>query len=417
MTHLMSSETHNRLGAFRQRVFTQLYKCYWPMRIWRMRKQQEIHVAFVLGNLGAWKTEGLYKLMLQHPRFVPMLYIGPTKEENDYENLKNYCVQKGYSYTDLDFRDSNIFELSCPDIIFLQKHYGHNFPNLKTTIKHRKTLFCYVIYGFHSSIEDWSCNTPALRASWQVYYENNHMAKQYAGLVNHIIPNSYATGLPMMDELLVSKENVPDQWKKHAPGKKRIIYAPHHSINPENWWQSSTFLDMGEAMLELAEKYSGKVQWAFKPHPLLRGKLNKIWGKQRTDDYYRRWSESEWSQFESGKYLGLFKHSDAMIHDCGSFIMEYLYTGNPVMYMMKNDKLDSTWNDGYKQALSMHYHGWTVEDIENFIRNVIDGHDPMSSDRGTFIAENMTPPNGVSASQNIIDCILYANKAKQMLQR
>ena len=65
----------------------------------------------------------------------------------------------------------------------------------------------------------------------------------------------------------------------------------------------------------------------------------------------------------------------------------------------------------------MHYHGWTVEDIENFIRNVIDGHDPMSSDRETFIAENMTPPNGVSASQNIIDCILSANKAKQMLQR
>ncbi len=354
--------------------------------------------------------------MSAHNRFDVKIYISKNHEENDIQNIQTFCDAKGYRYECIGTRDE-LFIKFKPDIVFYQKPYSDCFQNLKLYFQNYKTLFAYVPYSFHNSIEGWAYSSPYLKKCWQIYYENELLAKQYGELVKPKHPNSYATGLPMMDELLVPKENVPDQWKKHAPGKKRIIYAPHHSINPENWWQSSTFLDMGEAMLELAEKYSGKVQWAFKPHPLLRGKLNKIWGKQRTDDYYRRWSEAEWSQFESGKYLGLFKHSDAMIHDCGSFIMEYLYTGNPVMYMMKNDKLDSTWNDGYKQALSMHYHGWTVEDIENFIRNVIDGHDPMSSDRETFIAENMTPPNGVSASQNIIDCILSANKAKQMLQR
>ncbi len=44
-----------------------------------------------------------------------------------------------------------------------------------------------------------------------------------------------------------------------------------------------------EFMLEMAQKYSDRIQIAFKPHPILRPELSlpEVW-KRKTDEYYRR---------------------------------------------------------------------------------------------------------------------------------
>lgn len=391
------------------------YKLYYPFRIRQLRNQKIITVVFKIENLGAWKSERLYRQMLLHPRFAPKLYISRNLDEDDRINLRKYCVERGYDYLEIDGINHTVWDYCYPDIVFFQKPYRDTFDGMKHLLANRKTLFAYIPYAFHGSIEKWSFDWPYLHKCWQVYYENEQLAQEYGRLLNSRFPNSYASGLPVMDELLAPKETISDQWKGKSAGKKRIIYAPHHSINPENEWKTSTFLETGEKILELAEKYSDKVQWAFKPHPLLRDKLEKVWGKGKTDEYYRRWSDASWSQFEPGKYLGLFKHSDAMIHDCGSFIMEYLYTGNPVMYLMKNEKLEETFNSAHRRALSLHYHAWNINDVEKFIIDVIAGIDLKRQARDAFKCEYLTPPNNASATQNIIDCILDKNASKKML--
>lgn len=375
----------------------------------KIRKKDNITVVFVLESLSTWKTESLFQLMVTHKRFNPIILITYNNAEDDRNILAQYCQEKGYShFVETGQKNEKLWNRFHPDIILYQKPYDGQFTS------NLQSLFCYITYGFHASIEDWSTKTPLFYNCWQIYYENATLRKQYAKLLNAKIPNTFATGLPMMDELLISKNNVPNQWKSHSHEKKRIIYAPHHSINPENWWQSATFLEIGEEILLIAEKYSNQIQWAFKPHPLLRYKLNKIWGKDRTDKYYQRWTEMEWSQYEEGKYLGLFKHSDAMIHDCGSFILEYLYTGNPVMYLVKDENIDSKWNETYQKAYHLHYKAKTKEEIERFIQNVISGKDNLKAKREAFMDENLIPPFGQTASQNIIDCILSADKASLM---
>lgn len=392
------------------------YELYIPFRVRQLRKQKTIKVAFVLINLGAWKTETLYKLMLNNSRFEPYLIISKNEQEDDITNLRNYFIEKGYDYIETDLTQHILWEHIYPDIVFYQKQYNPTFPDSKTLLKYHKTLFCHVPYAFHSSIEPWSYDRKCFKNSWQLYYENDILAKQYGDLINPRLPNSYATGLPMMDELLINPTEVSDQWKEHTQGKKRIIYAPHHSIF-HNPWKSATFLELGEEILRLAEKYSDKVQWAFKPHPLLRNSLEQVWEKERVDAYYRRWSEVEWSQYETGKYLGLFMHSDAMIHDCGSFIMEYLYTGHPVLYLMNDPSFSETWNDSYKKALSLNYQTAQIEGVEKFINDVLSGVDTMQTKREEFKRDYLTPPGSHSAAQNIIDCILDSNAADRFLIR
>lgn len=396
----------NKLFAIKIRLYR---KAYTPIRANRIRGKERIKVVFLLGNLGAWKTERLYKRMLTHPRFEPLLIIGRTSDEDDRPTLRRYFEEKGYSYKEEDNIEGPMWKKYRPDIIFYQKPYGSAFT------KNLKSLFCYIPYAFHNSIEDWAFKTPYLYNCWQIYYENSILRDYYTYSLGHHIYNGYATGTPPMDDLLVSKKSLVDPWKV-SKNKKRIIYAPHHSIDPENWWQSSTFLQTGETMLSLAEKYSDKVQWAFKPHPLLRGKLDKIWGKEKTDAYYNRWETAEWSQYENGEYIGLFKHSDAMIHDCGSFLMEYHSTGNPVMYLERpnNETFDQTLNETVQEAHRLHYKGYTQEDIKQFIINVINDVDPRKEERADFYVTHMTPPDGKTACQNIIDCILDPKRASEL---
>ena len=40
-------------------------------------------------------------------------------------------------------------------------------------------------------------------------------------------------------------------------------------------------------------------------------------------------------------YISWFKHSDAMIHDCGSFRCEYLYTSKPACYLANRTNMDA----------------------------------------------------------------------------
>ena len=62
------------------------------------------------------------------------------------------------------------------------------------------------------------------------------------------------------------KDNFIDPWKEQSINKKRIIYAPHHSLSVSNSFISiSCFLEVCDFMLELADKYQDKVQIAFKP--------------------------------------------------------------------------------------------------------------------------------------------------------
>lgn len=390
-----------------RRFKLRFYKNYIIPRLEKkLRKKNEIKVLFVISSLGAWKTESLFQTMLQHPKFAPYVLISDCYDEDDREAIANYCSLKKYPIFIKENDNFKIYDHIIPDIIFYQKPYEGYTPESIRYYHNLKSLFCYINYAFSSSINAAAWHHPYLYNCWQIYYENKTICHQYQNLMKSAIPNGYGIGTPMIDELLSPKKKEIDPWKKTNYPKKRIIYAPHHSFNPDNWWQSSTFLETGELMLEIAEKYSKHVQWAFKPHPVLRGKLEKYWGKQRTDDYYRRWSEVEWSQYESGKYSALFKYSDALIHDCGSFITEYIFTGNPVMYLLRDSSIGSDWNETCRQAFNLHYKGKTRCEIEQFIENVINGTDLLLNDRKDFISNHLQPPYGKTSCQNIIDAIL-----------
>ena len=397
-------------------IFWQLYDhAIMPARVWRLRHKKSISVVFAVSNLASWKTERLYRQMVKHPRFSPMLAIVIQPSDDSRAELRQYFREQGYPFRELA-EDETICRTLSPDIIFFQHPYEHYYVPAHSFERNRNALFCYVIYSMRSSTEWWATDIPLIGHCWQVYYENSLNLETYRRLNKNHAANGLATGLPVMDELLTPAQQVADPWKPSA-GKKRIIYAPHHTITDVDWMQLSTCLTLGPIMLELAEKYSDRVQWAFKPHPWLRGKLETIWGKEATDRYFDRWSRVEWSQFESGTYLGLLKHSDAMIHDCGSFTMEYLFTGKPVMYLLRPGGDYSTGlNEMHRRAFALHYHATSRADIEQFINDVLTGTDPLKEGREHYLQTYLIPPATGCATTNIISALLSGKSESRFRQ-
>lgn len=384
---------------------------YVPFRGNQIRKKDRVRVGFVLVDLGCWKTETLYLEMLKNPRFEPLLLIGISKEENDSQNIIQYLESKGYNYTVLD-ESNTIVDQVNPDIIFYQKPYEGQLPFSHWIRRNLKALFCVMPYGMREAATKWGLNTQSQNIAWQVYFENLPNWVGASKVMTNKSKNGYVTGIPVMDEMQTPKSAYNDPWAPQDKPKKRIIYAPHHTVS-QHWINYSTFLDYYEFMLEMAEKYKDEVQWAFKPHPLLYYKLMDIWGQEKTDAYYDRWRNLSNTQYVEGKYVDLFKYSDAMIHDCGSFTIEYMYENKPVMYLVRDEHITDNNMPLKLKAFALHEKGYCKDDIENFIQQVIAGNKFNEKGQLELIETDLKSPYGRTACENVIDCILSPSFAKK----
>lgn len=393
-------------------------RLYWNFRLKgaaeKIRGKSKIRVLFVVTELSPWKTELLYQHMLVHPKFEPLLGLSsPPEMPSSYEQLQRYCKKKGYVFFDLDAK-ANSLDVIDPDIVFYQKPYmGVYKKHLRYNRMHPR-LICHVNYAFHTLNESWGIWQPMLFFVWQHYYENHLAADERLPKMKNKGKNVFITGMPIQDDFLKPKSFFEDPWK-NKDGKKRIIYAPHHSIGDLHikGIDYSTFLENAEFMLDLAKKYSNSVQFAFKPHPLLFDKLKSVWGERRAKAYYDEWAQMSNTQLENGPYVALFKHSNAMIHDCSSFTVEYLYSQNPVLYLTKNNHHSDNLGAFGKKAFDLHYKSSTQRGISEFVENVVAGIDPLKQKREDFYKSCLCPPYGKTACENITNAILGVAEYKE----
>lgn len=393
------------LSKIKSYIFRRIYT---PALAWHIRRKKKIRVLFVLQYLSEWKTEALYIAMLHHPRFEPILGITPCIEiEGEEKRVMDYCEKKEYHYERID-PEKTLEEQVHPDIVVHQKPYTWYIYPQHQVFPNKKSLFIYVPYALHSICTEWLTNSTLTYNSWKFFWENESCCADFKQIDAFSGHNYSVTGLPIMDTLSLPPNKYPDPFTT-KDGRKRIIYAPHHTIHANKVLDGidfSTFLENGEFMLEMAEKYKNQVYFVFKPHPILYKTLYDFWGQEKTDAYYAKWANPGYSHVENGEYIGLFKHSDAMIHDCGSFTLEYMFTGNPVMYLVKDTRRTDNMTHFGKRAYELHYKGNNHEDIEQFIQNVLDGYDPLKEARQQYVASELTPPHGKTACQNIINAIL-----------
>ena len=404
-----------RADDLKYRLFLFKQYCY----VKRLRFKDKITVVFFAMNVPMWRYQNLCNYMKTNTRFEVFIVLSPAQtmskeqQESDLTSLRNYFNQNNISFIDFDSEENRSFcdirSQINPDILFYPQPYEKVLVKQHRFRQFLDKLICYYPYAFWTSGGKWSYDSFFHNHAWKLFYSTQLNYEDARKIAANKGRNVVVTGYPNADYFLCDPSN--DPWKKQKSIKKRVIWAPHFTIEEGiTKLYISNFLWMAELMLELACDFSDTIQVAFKPHPRLKTELykNALWGKVKTDEYYQKWEIMDNTQLETGDYINLFLTSDAMIHDCSSFTVEYLYTHNPVLYISQDiDNIKKEKNTLGKKALDCHYIANNKEDIILFLRGVvINGQDELFDKRMQFFKEQLLPPNGKTVVQNTMD-VLY----------
>ena len=386
----------------------------------KVQNGEKIKVCFLAMNLGMWRYQRVYELFAADDRYEVVIALCPTvafeKDEQirNLQDLRDYFNSREIPFVDWDeHQDKSLADLRediNPDIIFYPQQYPAIYYKEQSFCGFWDKLLCLTPYGIANEETKWTYNLDFHNRAWKLFYTNNAELKAAQRLAINRGRNVVVTGYTNMTEYL-SPDTV-DVWNNKRPEVKRLIWAPHYSINAEHdLLYLSNFLWMAEGMVEIAKQYQDRLQIAFKPHPKLRTRLyqHPDWGQERTDKYYRLWAEMPNTQLETGLFIDLFKTSDAMVHDSDSFQVEYLYVNKPVMFVKQSREQQNT-TELCRRAIDCHYIGRNMDDVRQFVEMVLRGEDTMREQRQQFFNKYLLPKSGTDVPLNIYNDIVTTLK-------
>lgn len=350
----------------------------------RIRIKKKIKVWIMVFLDSVWAYDNLYQLFEDSDRFEPLVVIVNSQNRKRNESNKILLESKGYRY--VMFRDTK--ELGEPDLVMYPTMYKQYEKNINICDRKISSLIFCIPYTFWCDIEsDHLLDSKNSNVLWRFYAPTNiHKKMGYdLNLIGNM--NMRYSGYPKLDDFL--------QIKKKPSEKKIIIYAPG-LVSTSEVANFGTFHLNGEDILEIAERTSDRINWIFRPHPILGNAMIRI-GKYTSktyEDYLARWKKIKGAKVSvGGSYNELFVNSDAMITDAISFVSTYQYTGNPLLYLDKEGKLYL--NEYGTQLHKVIYHSNynDINGIKKFIENILEGKDELCSIRKSFYNENINYMN------------------------
>lgn len=380
-------------------------------------KTRTLNVSIFVYHRAHWAMDSVYHELIKAGFNVQIILFPPyelsedqTKKEHEI-NFKffkdsGYNVIKGYDYKNKKFYD---IEKNMPDIIFYQTQWMVFFPEqFQAENLYNKALCIGVPYGpYVAKIQQHQFNEKFHNLVWFICSENivaRQMAEKYA---DNNGCNTVLTGYPKMDQLY-SPKVIQNHWK--TQDKKRIIWAPHYSINTYCDIDFANFHIYYQRFLDFV-KQKQDIEMIFKPHPLLKNRCieTEIMTEIEYDKYVKTWNNlPNGSAVMNGNYIDLFKTSDAMILDSLGFISEYLYTKKPICFINKflnKQELLTHFNEFGQMAIQQCYIAQSWKGTEEFINEVvIGGNDYMKPQREEFYDKYLKLNEGC-AGKAIVDYI------------
>lgn len=387
-----------------------------PKLVEKVSRKESVNVVFLALNTSMWRYDGVYRKLQAEERFNPVILTAMRTNESSEEQIADqnrmieFFSEKGYAVLPgLDVKTGEWRDLRglSPDVVFYTQQYSISLcSQYACEVVKEYALICFAPYSLPLVTAEHNFNSEMHNYAWlnfmiSSYYLDIGRKYSFIGCSNAVIAG-YGVG----EEIKAAKDlaSANAVWSR-ADGRKRVIWAPHHTIGECGQFQIGAFLEICDEMLKLRDAYRDSIVFAFKPHPMMLTKLYRAWDKERADEYYRKWATGANSFLADGMYIDLFAGSDAMIHDSSSFVAEYIYTGKPVAYTYRKEWRSSDYNEIGVEALKVHYSLRDASEIKGFIDEVVlSGKDILRHERENFAAKYLN--DGVSSfSENVVNAI------------
>ena len=407
LSNVAPKEEYN---AFMERVFN--------VSAQRIRRKDKIKIAFVVRGASEWCGDDLYNLFADDKRFETTVFdclqMARVKNElfkkdclNGVEQLKS----RGLNVVALDNRNAKV---PAQDVFIFLTPYFHMLPNaLNAENITAKTLLTYITYSFAIAVRSKGFhNRNIFHICWKAFFASLIALNDYQKFSTVGMPRGLFSGYPRIDIFFKKDTSFHFDWKMARPNAKKIIWAPHWSIN--GGVKYATFQWNYKFMYEFAKAHP-EISWIIKPHPnLLYSAIDaKVFSSTEAfEKYLQKWNELPNAMVYTGAYYqAIFATSDGMIQDCSSFIAEYQFVDKPMIYLTRaGEKFNNLGNAILK--VSYLVDGKDFEGIAALIQNVfIEGKDNKAAARKEVFDKYLNYPkyNGMLASE-----FIYKNIADEL---
>lgn len=358
-----------------------------------VQKEGRIKVAFLVIFDSVFPSIAVFEEMLKDDLYDPYIVVIPDISRGEKHLCETFnrtlCAlsEKYHQRVIAGYNNENktFYELYDDyKIVFFSNPYKHQVnPNHYIDyFLNKDVVTAYIDYGF-----------PAVKYAG-VVFSTDFYSKLWVSFIDSDITkemlkehqliqarNAVVMGYSKMDQL--------DKVKLRTDRiRKKIIICPHHTVMHWRALDISNFEKYKTLFLRIAKDFP-EVDFVFRPHPLLFTNLinNRKWKQQDVDSFIEELTSSPNMELDqSGEYFDLFMNSDAMLHDCSSFIGEYLFTEKPCCYMLKSpEQIKETFSELGQACLENYYHAYSEEEIYDFINKVVvSGDDIMKEQREAF---------------------------------
>ena len=347
-------------------------------------KTRQLKVVFLCAENSKWSYQSLYEELDKNPNFEPQILITLLKpmflKKHSYEfiNVKQFLTEnyeffksKGMNVDyAFDFEKNKYIDLKefKPDIIFYEQPW--DIADVQAIWKTSEfALCCHCSYGTSITTATYEFNAPFYRYLYKYFLDNEFIRDSYVNVYDYNSENVPVTGSLKLDAYRLPLDTNNIKWK--TEGKKRVIWAPHHSFSKDSILKYGTFDRNYNFFLDIAKNHQ-EIEFILKPHPILKHQIleKKLMTKVQMEDYFKQWENLPNAQIiEGGNYFDMFRTSDMLITDSCSFLSEYLPLGKPVIHLISNS---SSGLNGFGNKITQgYYKALNLNDLKRYIDEVL----------------------------------------------
>jgi hypothetical protein len=343
-----------------------------------------IRVLFLFQRPEAWiNLASVYAAMHEDPGVEPLVWLLPYNDadqalgESRAGEARSVLKANGVPY--VEWRHGMHLRRGEFDVAIFNHPYDRErppplwFSRVTDSIPHT----IYIPYGLpmgggRKNLRLQYAQPTQARASAVVArspFEKAQYAKHCPSGDQHV----HILGHPRFDVLLDALQKpVQDHMARFCRGRTVVLWSSHFSFGHAYSQSSnfSTFDLIGPELFEYAIEHRADICLLWRPHPVLFPMLVRD-GVMTETDLSRLRIELDASGIlldEQPGHAAAFRVSNALIADTGSFFLEYLVTGNPVLALV-NPEGEPLNEEG--EALLAHYcRASTPREVEEFIAAV-----------------------------------------------
>lgn len=357
-------------------------------------KKQLDFAAFVVFE-SCYGISDLFDRMLENPKWNPKVVIIPDvsrgieHQKKSYDKAKQYFINKYGSDKVIDGWNENSNEYydiaDNFDMIYFANPYDgmvHRHHSIEYASK-KNVLPIYISYGYDicTATTQARFRSIALNVVWKCFADTVFSYDDFKKYMINKGENVYLVGYSKMDSY--------HQYNMSPKKRKKILISPHHTIKMD-YLPLSNFLRFYNLILKLPEMFPD-IDFVFRPHPLLFTNLINLagWKQSDVDEYLEKLKKNNIEYSSGGDYLQLFAECDAIINDCGSYTVEWLFTGKPGCFVYSPELRPELLTKLMNESISQYNIAKSEDDIINFVKQVEQAESKNSYEVSDWVKENI----------------------------